>query len=238
MTNILVKTNGASITATADGKITSGMIGVPVSIEFDNSWDGLTKTAFFRFGDFVRKVSGISTTTTVPFEVLRFHGKPLEIGIEGRDADGNIVMPTVWASVATVYQGASGDVPAAPNPGSGDTSGGSTIALDTTLTKAGMAADAKAVGDRVGHIETALDAIIAIQKELIGVKLITFYIYSDEYTAEEGMTWSEWVDSKYNTVDAHASVDEISTPMGPIIGPDDNLVMPSDVIIAGAEYII
>lgn len=46
--------------------------------------------------------------------------------------------------------------------------GGGSIALDATLTQAGMAADAKAVGDRIGDIETALDAIIAIQEELIG----------------------------------------------------------------------
>jgi hypothetical protein len=32
----------------------------------------------------------------------------------------------------------------------------------------GKAADAKAVGDAIGDIETALDAIIAIQNELIG----------------------------------------------------------------------
>lgn len=46
-------------------------------------------------------------------------------------------------------------------------SGGS-VDLDTTLTQAGMAADAKAVGDRFGDVETALDGIIAIQNELIG----------------------------------------------------------------------
>ena len=116
MTSITIKTNGSSITATADGKITSGMVGVPVEIEYDTSWAGLTKTAFFRLGNQVRKRDAVGENTTVPWEILRNHGKPLEIGIEGRDAYGNIVMPTVWASVATVYQGASGEIPAAPNP--------------------------------------------------------------------------------------------------------------------------
>ena len=39
---------------------------------------------------------------------------------------------------------------------------------DTTLTESGVPADAKAVGDKLGAIETALDGIIAIQNELIG----------------------------------------------------------------------
>lgn len=46
--------------------------------------------------------------------------------------------------------------------------GGGSVTLDTTLTQEGMAADAKAVGDKIGDIETALDGIIAIQNELIG----------------------------------------------------------------------
>lgn len=50
----------------------------------------------------------------------------------------------------------------------------------------------------VGDLDTALDAIIAIQKELIGVTLITFTIDGVTYQAEEGMTWGEFIDSEYN----------------------------------------
>lgn len=35
-----------------------------------------------------------------------------------------------------------------------------------------------------------------------GVELISFTIDGDHYEAEDGMTWSEWVDSSYNTVEA------------------------------------
>ena len=48
------------------------------------------------------------------------------------------------------------------------TGGGGSVELDTTLTQAGKAADAGAVGTALGNIETALDGIIAIQNELIG----------------------------------------------------------------------
>lgn len=39
---------------------------------------------------------------------------------------------------------------------------------DPTLSVSGKAADAKAVGNAIGDIETALDSIIAIQNSLIG----------------------------------------------------------------------
>ena len=52
---------------------------------------------------------------------------------------------------------------------------------------------------KLGTIDEALDAIIAIQEELIGITLITFTISGTEYQAEDGMTWGEWVGSKYDT---------------------------------------
>lgn len=39
------------------------------------------------------------------------------------------------------------------------TGGGSSVELDTTLTQSGKAADAKAVGDAIGDISTALDTL-------------------------------------------------------------------------------
>lgn len=116
MTSILLKANGSSVSAVVDGKITSGMVGVPVSIEYDNQWDGLYKTAVFRVGDFSRDRKNIGTSTTVPWEVLRNSGKVLQIGIEGKDSDGKIVMPTIWASCGTILPGANSSIPGAPNP--------------------------------------------------------------------------------------------------------------------------
>ena len=58
----------------------------------------------------------------------------------------------------------------------------------------------------IGLIDTALAEIITYQEDLIGtentennVSTITFYVGDDEFAAEEGMTFSQWVDSKYNT---------------------------------------
>lgn len=120
MTSIHIKTNGSSITAKADGKLTSGMVGISVTIEYDEPWNGLTKTAVFKVGDFVRDRKNIETETTVPWEVMRRHGGQLLVGLEGRDQDGNIVMPTIFAPVGTIYQGALSGIPGSPNPDFGE----------------------------------------------------------------------------------------------------------------------
>ena len=46
-----------------------------------------------------------------------------------------------------------------------------------------------------GDLESALDAIIAIQN---GLLRFSFYVSAIEYFAEPGMTWREWMDSEYN----------------------------------------
>lgn len=133
MTSISIKANGSNIVAISDGKLTSGMVGIPVSIEYDSAWNGLIKTASFRVGKFVRSRENIGTETTVPWEVMRYSGKPLEIGVEGRDADGNIVMPTVWASVSKILPGANASVPAAPNPDGGEIPSGDCASIDDSV---------------------------------------------------------------------------------------------------------
>lgn len=88
----------------------------------------------------------------------------------------------------------------------------------------------------MGSIEAALDAIIAIQEELIPDETIIFYIYDTEYTANKGMTWGEWCDSEYNTVGFFDADGEIDTGAGLLLTPEGDSVTGSDVIIAGAVY--
>ena len=45
MTNIKLTVNGAKATAEVDGILTSGSVGIPVTIEYDSSWNGLTKNS-------------------------------------------------------------------------------------------------------------------------------------------------------------------------------------------------
>lgn len=133
MTNIELKVNGASAKANASGLLTSGMIGVTVSIEYDSSWENLKKTAFFRAGNITRKRDNVEYSTTIPWEVMRNHGKTLQIGIEGRNQAGDLVIPTVWASAGKILQGANADIPAAPNPESGETPNVSGAQIDDSV---------------------------------------------------------------------------------------------------------
>ena len=43
MTSIRLTVNGANASAMVTGKLTSGMVGVPVTIEYDRAWDELAE---------------------------------------------------------------------------------------------------------------------------------------------------------------------------------------------------
>lgn len=133
MTTIKLSVQKTSISAIVDGKLTSGTVGVEVLIDYDSSWDELTKTATFRVGNFARSRENIGTATTVPWEVMRHPGKVLMVGVEGKDIDGNIVMPTVWASVGTIQSGANATIPGAPNPETGETPSASGATIDDSI---------------------------------------------------------------------------------------------------------
>ena len=103
--------------------------------------------------------------------------------------------------------------------------------------------DAATVGQlnrSVGGIEAALDAIIAIQEELMGGRTITFYITGTEFTAIEGMTWVEWCDSDYNTAGYICRGDEVGWwEYNEDLGESEWWFVdatPSALIIAGYDY--
>ena len=93
---------------------------------------------------------------------------------------------------------------------------------------------------RFGDIESALDAILAIQNELTGetpVVTITFTIDGTVYTANDGMTWGEWIDSKYNTDgfiagDIHVHKDGLD-----VCTEEGSTVCLDEIITANAEYV-
>ncbi len=118
MTSINFSAKGAAATAEKIGILTEGMVGVPVSFSFDSAWDGLNIIAVFRCGGVTKDRALIGTNrTTVPWEVLKRQGM-LEIGAEGRSADGSVVVPTVWARVGQILPGAkaSADPGLEPSP--------------------------------------------------------------------------------------------------------------------------
>lgn len=116
MTNITAKVTGASIVASADGKLTSGMVGVSVHIEYDETWAGLKKNVSFKANNFQRTRKDVSSDITVPWEVMRQPNKILYIGVEGRNERGDVVIPTVWTTVGRIEQGANASIVGANIP--------------------------------------------------------------------------------------------------------------------------
>ena len=88
--------------------MTSGSVNVYlVQFAFSADWDELDKTAVFRAGD--TKISVVLDATNrcqIPWEVLENRGLPLEAGVYGTE-NGTVVLPTIWATLGTIKEGAS-----------------------------------------------------------------------------------------------------------------------------------
>lgn len=115
------------------------------------------------------------------------------------------------------------------------------------------------VEGQIGDIEVALDSILAIQNELMGVvQTITFTIGAITCTAEAGMTWAEFIDSEYNIINAeqisasewgndsgemwvtfsYYREEEDLHDGGPLVHDDENgtMVKPTDTIVPDMNY--
>lgn len=106
-----IKVSGATASAEKESKITAGMVGVTVRMQYADIWVGLHRTVVFRAGTVTKDVITDDEVVTVPKEVVAAKDVYLQVGVYGVDADGNLVIPTIWAGLGTVRDGAdpSGD---------------------------------------------------------------------------------------------------------------------------------
>lgn len=117
MVKIILTCQGAAARAGVEGVITAGAVGIPVEIVTDARWDGLMKTLVCMSAGEKIPVPGVEDRAVLPWEVL-IPGMTLYLGLEGRDADGSVVIPTTWADCGRVRAGAEGShVGAKPTPG-------------------------------------------------------------------------------------------------------------------------
>lgn len=115
MTDIELTMNGSVARAKLTGTLTAGMVGVPVILQCDESWDGLKRTLVCRNGAVCVAVENVENRTTVAPAVLQWQelgDNELLLGLEGRDADGTLVMPSTMAFCGKIYPGAAGPLPA------------------------------------------------------------------------------------------------------------------------------
>lgn len=116
---IIVTANARDARYVSDDLITSGSIGIPVSFVLSDDFDGLSNIAVFKgSGASVDVALTSDNACVVPPETVAQPGGYLHIGVYGRNADGTIAIPTVWAGARMILQGAkpSGVDPAEPTP--------------------------------------------------------------------------------------------------------------------------
>lgn len=111
LTSIKLSIKGAHAWATVDGPLTSGMVGIPVTIEYDDAWKGLIKNLMCRCSPWgsndgeIRTILNVGETSTVAHEVMQA-GMYLHLGVEGFSSDGTLVIPTTWAQCGKIEYGA------------------------------------------------------------------------------------------------------------------------------------
>lgn len=103
---ITVTANARNATYISDDLITSGSVGIPVTFNLSEDFDGLSCIAVFEGSGASIDVALMDDSCVVPHEVLATAGGYLRIGIYARNSEGTIVIPTVWASAKMILQGA------------------------------------------------------------------------------------------------------------------------------------
>lgn len=116
MQKIRISVDGVQAQLTEAPVLTSGMVGLQVDFTFDDSWEGLEKTAVFRAGNESRLVRNLQESTVVPWEVMLKKNCNLCVGVYGAREDGTLAIPTVWVEAGAIRPGTdpSGDTATEP----------------------------------------------------------------------------------------------------------------------------
>ena len=105
---IVLTASKSCLTASRRELLVEGAVNVNVvQFVFSADWDGLTKTAVFQAGsDKYSVLLDESNETPIPWEVLQNPRRTLYAGVYGT-VGGDLVLPTIWASLGTIQEGAS-----------------------------------------------------------------------------------------------------------------------------------
>lgn len=104
---IVLTASKSCLTASRRELLVEGAVNVNiVQFVFSADWDGLTKTAVFQAGsDKYSVLLDESNETPIPWEVLQNPRRTLYAGVYGT-VGGDLVLPTIWASLGTIQEGA------------------------------------------------------------------------------------------------------------------------------------
>lgn len=113
----MIKCNvsNVAIEITETETLTAGRVGLECQFTFSSEWDGLAITAYF-LGSTTKAVVVNGDTVTVPAESMAEPGYKLYVGVVGKNAQGNIVIPTLWASAGKIKRSPGEEEEATPSP--------------------------------------------------------------------------------------------------------------------------
>lgn len=115
---MILVVNGAKAKIYNPELLTSGRVGLMLEMEFDSLWNGLSKAAvFLSDSNEAQTIINVGTSVEIPHESLTTAGDIVKVGVFGYDGDpANIVIPTVYATLGYVHDGADPDVDPSTNP--------------------------------------------------------------------------------------------------------------------------
>lgn len=97
-----IRVNGAIAKTVYRKVIPAGIIGAQVEFDYDEDiWHELHKTVVFK-GAVTKDVVTDANIVTIPHEVVEKPFFQLSIGVYGVNADGNIVIPTLWEDIGDI----------------------------------------------------------------------------------------------------------------------------------------
>ena len=120
MTSIKLTVTGAKARAEVNDVLTSGAVGIPVYIQYDSTWDSLNRDFVCTSGKWgstgvPKTILNVGDAAEVAHEVMTedYH---LYLGINGRNADGTLVIQTTWADCELILPGADADASPSAKP--------------------------------------------------------------------------------------------------------------------------
>lgn len=104
---IILTASKSCLTASNQELLVEGAVNVNiVQFVFSSDWDGLTKTAVFQAGSYKYSVLlDESNEVPIPWEALQNPRRTLYAGVYGTNGE-SLVLPTIWASLGTIQEGA------------------------------------------------------------------------------------------------------------------------------------
>lgn len=115
---ISIYVDNVSVTVQETETLTAGRVGLECNVSFGSGlWGGLVKKITFD-GAEEKTLLLTDSVVTIPWECLAEEGHKVRVGICGENADGTIVVPTLWADLGKIKAAAprDGEDPEEPTP--------------------------------------------------------------------------------------------------------------------------